>query len=561
MARAFRSRPMSLSAPALLAVTRPARAWLAVLLLAIPLLAPGAHAAWSGQSADIVISYDDGNSAEAAEIVCDPSDMLHAFWTEGAPVVPELHYGSSWDPGTAWSSANADRVISFPDGNAVVPGCAVACSRGGIPELVAVVWSEFDQSAREIHWGVTANGGATWSSASADRVISNPASTADAGRPSIAADLDGGFHVVWSEMTPGGTAEIHYGRSLDGGLTWSSSAMDRVISFPDGHDALDPKITFCETRLIAVWRELDAAGQMRIHTGTSANLGTTWTSETGDRTISPAAIDITDLAISSTPYSGEEGIYVAYRAAQDAGAPDHYEIYATYSTNLGTTWSGETALICVSHDDGEALSASHPAVFVRPFMGIFAVWDELDEASGTREEHFSWGGGGSWAGASTDSIVSFPDGHDGCCPSITGGEWVMARDDRSGMPICWAAWTEAVGGNPDHTEVHLSALDLGGSGSVEEGPFGHAGLRCIPNPSRDGVRIELESRVPGIATLEILDPQGRLVRSLGMRLVPAGSMTFQWDGRGASGQYATPGLYLLRVRQADRMQTLWITRF
>ncbi len=551
MARAFRPR----SASAL------ARTLLAAALLAAPLLAPGAHADWSGQSADIVISYDDGNSAEAVEIVYDDSGFLHAFWTEGAPVIPELHYGSSPDPGDTWSSAAADRVISFPDGNAVIPGCAAACGHAGPAETVAVVWSEFDQAAREIHYGVTHDGGATWSSASSDRVLSNPASTADAGRPSITADLEGGFHVVWSETTPSGSMEVHYGRSLDGGLTWSSSAADRVISFPDGHDALDPKITCSENTLIVVWRERDDLGQMRVHAGTSANFGTSWTSETGDRTISPAAIDITDLAISSDPYNSEAGVHIAYCAARDSGAPDHYEIYATYTYDLGATWSGATAFVPVSHDEGLGLSASHPAIFVRPFMGVFAVWDEIDEASGTREENFSWGGGTSWAGATADSIVSFPDGHDGCCPAITGSGWVMAHTDRSGMPICWAAWTEDIGGSPDHSEVHISALDFGGGGSVDENRLGRTGLRCIPNPSRDAVRIELASGRPGIAALEILDPQGRLVRSFGMRLVPAGSMALQWDGRDAYGQYAAPGLYLLRVRQAGRTQTLWITRF
>jgi hypothetical protein len=532
----------------------------ATLLAAIVLPSTGS-ADWSGLQADQVISFDDGNSAAGVEILYYDWSPLHAFWTEPAPIVPELHYGCSFDLGLTWTSTAADRVISFPDGNAVLPGCSVTNGHQPIWPS-AVVWSEFDSAAREIHCGVSTDGGTTWSSEPMDRVLSNPASTADAGRPSITADFSNGFHVVWSEMSPAGTPEIHYGRSTDNGLTWSSAAADRVISFPDGRAALDPQIAFCEDELFVVWREPDDAGQMRIHVGMSADLGTTWSSESADRAISPAAIDIAGLDLSAIPYSDYDGVYVAYGAAQNASDPGHYEIYATGSHDRGATWSGESALVPLSHDEGLALSASHPAILVRSFMGVAAVWDEIDEAHGTSEEHLSWGGGTDWSGSSVDSIISFPDGNDGCCPAVIGNDWITCPRGRPWLPICWVAWTESVGSDPDHAEVHMSALIDESGGGIAEGdaPIGSA-MRCVPNPSRGAVRIELVTRRTGMATVELVDTGGRLVRSFGNRLIPAGSLTLNWDGRDSRGRPIDPGRYLLRVRQSGGTTTSWIARF
>src|SRR5690606_18422433 len=127
------------------------------------------------------------------------------------------------------------------------------------------------------------DGGATFSSEFADLVLSDVSTTGEAGIPSAAIDADGVMHVVWHQTTQDG-AEIHYSRSTDGGATWSGTSADRIISFPDGNPALDPRIMEAGAdRLIVIWRENDDSGGRTLHVGISDDGGDTWTSETADR--------------------------------------------------------------------------------------------------------------------------------------------------------------------------------------------------------------------------------------------------------------------------------------
>lgn len=76
---------------------------------------------------------------------------------------------------------------------------------------------------------------AVWSGTTTDEVISFD-DNADAQPVLIHLGLEGNLHLFWAEDA-GGTREIHHGRSQDNGASWSSSAADRVISFPNGNDA------------------------------------------------------------------------------------------------------------------------------------------------------------------------------------------------------------------------------------------------------------------------------------------------------------------------------------
>lgn len=529
------------------------------LLLCLPVIVSlPAGADWSGTHADQAISFDDNEYARAVQIAySEASWTVHAFWSEDAPSVRELHYGRSTDDGQTWSSTTADRIISFPDGNDVSEECDVAEAHGGI---LVVVWSEDLEAAREVHFGVSGDDGLSWSSESADLIASDPSSAADTGVPSITRDL-GVFHVVWNQVTPGGVSEIHYSRSPDNGATWTGSAADRVISFPDGNPALTPKIIACEHRLFVVWRENDGAGEPRIHLGLSDDNGDTWTSETEDREISPPASLITDLAVSAarTDLSGM-GIHAIYRATYDIAAPFYYEIYVTSSFD-GTTWSGESQLTPISHDEGAGRSASNPDIFVGQTMGPLAVWDEEEDVSGTKEQHFSWFNGDTWSGATADSVISFPDGEDGYRPSITGTNWVTRRPDgRRQMPAAWVAWTEFSGGSPDNYEVHLSTLRVSAGDVVDQPETPGWAVRPAPNPSFGVMRFEFALPEEAVVTVAVYDPQGRLVRALARRL-HSGAGNLRWDGTDAGGQRVSPGHYIAQIRSEATRCTLPLIRF
>jgi hypothetical protein len=84
--------------------------------------------------------------------------------------------------------------------------------------------------------------------------------------------------------------------------------------------------------------------------------------------------------------------------------------------------------------------------------------------------------------------------------------------------------------------------------------------RIFPNPSHGvSTRIELDVTSPGFPlsssgeaggrplSLLVYDVRGRLVRTLANGVVPAGQVSFLWDGRGDDGRVQRSGVYLLRM--------------
>jgi len=81
------------------------------------------------------------------------------------------------------------------------------------------------------------------------------------------------------------------------------------------------------------------------------------------------------------------------------------------------------------------------------------------------------------------------------------------------------------------------------------GPSGPSRVRVEPNPSFGRVAFVNEpgEAGSGIDAVEILDLQGRVVRTL----VPGGAAAARvtWDGRDARGVPVAPGVYQARIRR------------
>ena len=76
-------------------------------------------------------------------------------------------------------------------------------------------------------------------------------------------------------------------------------------------------------------------------------------------------------------------------------------------------------------------------------------------------------------------------------------------------------------------------------------------LRLSPNPSTAEVSIATEMRQAGKLLVEVVDGQGRLVRSLFEGALPIGPFQLQWDGADDSGGRVAPATYLVRLVTAD----------
>ena len=560
-------------------VSIPLATVLSVVTVLSAAMVASADADWTGTETDQQISFDNNEYARGVQILYhDQTGRLYTVWSEDAPSVREILFGVSTDYGATWSSTSSDRIISLPDGKAAYEEPSIAVRPWDEDSPILVVWAEDFLDNREVHYGISTNGGATFSSEFADLVLSDVSTTGEAGIPSAAIDADGVMHVVWHQATEDG-AEVFYSRSTDGGATWSGTAADRIISFPDGNPALEPRIMEAgNDRLIVIWREDDDSGGRALHLGVSDDGGDTWTSETADRSISqPVNLMTSHDAAAGTFEGGDNNsVYAVYAGSFDTASPFHYEVYVTYSTDNGATWTGETQTIPVSFDESHTRSASTPDVHFGLCTGAIVVWNEEDETSQTSEQHISMHRGGGWSGATADELVSFPDGEDGYRPSVTGVHPTGVEPPASGEPVpyeAWIAWTEFHGGATDNYEVHLSASQLCTSASVPESASNALWLRASPNPAQDVVSIEYAFGVigprptlqygsdPGLSnaggseavSLDVFAVDGRRVRALhSMERSAETSGAIQWDLRGDDGARVSAGIYLIRISAGSK---------
>jgi galactose oxidase-like protein len=69
-----------------------------------------------------------------------------------------------------------------------------------------------------------------------------------------------------------------------------------------------------------------------------------------------------------------------------------------------------------------------------------------------------------------------------------------------------------------------------------------------PNPFHSGTTIGFDLPIGQVVQLEIFDAQGRLVRQLVNRFIPAGYQSAFWDKRDSGGNTVSPGVFFYRLR-------------
>lgn len=106
------------------------------------------------------------------------------------------------------------------------------------------------------------------------------------------------------------------------------------------------------------------------------------------------------------------------------------------------------------------------------------------------------------------------------------------------------------------------AVAVTGSPPLPAPPTGGAvGLSFRPNPTRGGGELQFDrASSGGAARLVIVDVAGRLVRERRWPASPAGSVSWVWDGRDASGAPVPAGVYFARVEEGPRVRFTRIVR-
>lgn len=109
----------------------------------------------------------------------------------------------------------------------------------------------------------------------------------------------------------------------------------------------------------------------------------------------------------------------------------------------------------------------------------------------------------------------------------------------------------------DVSDADFKILDVAG---VPAAPVEFRIVSVSPNPATGGARITFASPSPRVAA-GVYDVMGRLVRSLNPAEVAGGAGTYEayWDGMGASGMAASPGVYFVRVTSEGQASTARLT--
>jgi hypothetical protein len=379
---------------------------------------------------------------------------VYAAWVQGKTLVPyEVFFSKSNDNGRTWTGSMADFQISANDGEGVQVSMErlVDMAVNSLGEIY-VVWAEsLTNVGYEVMLVKSTDGGDTWLHSDADFAISYPGDSR-ALDPAIAIDHDDGIHVVWHQSYEG-FAEIFYGYSNDGGATWTSQAADRIISFPDGiagysaDIAVDP-----DNNVHVVWREQTISGDVEsgaVHYGRKLAGETQFSSETADNPISMnhRSVSVPDII------AGSDGsVHVAYEVSTHDGSIYQGVILYTGSTDGGDNWSGLSGEQVVCEGLGDGISTRDPVITVTSTGAIAITYAWYADPIAKVRVSNSTDGGTTWTGNTTGADFVGDDDRPEYNPTI-------CTSIGDTLHVAWNEDCQDEGGSSGYYEIKYSRGD------------------------------------------------------------------------------------------------------
>ena len=276
---------------------------------------------------------------------------VHVVWADdrNGTFNSEIYYKLSSDQGTSWSQ---DRRLTY---DSLGSGAPTAVATG---DLVHLSWFDNRDGNAEIYYKRSTDQGITWSS---DTRLT--LDTAGSLYPSIAAEsLE--VHLVWQDWRDGGSYEIYYKRSSDGGTTWLPDAR---LTY-DINQSMAPSIAVSGSDVHVAWVDDRSSPFWEIYYKRSTDRGVTWSLDTCLTPLSRGPW------LPSVSVSGFHA-HMVWLDQRD-GNP---EIYYKHTSNRGTSWSQDTRLT----DDPSR--SDFPSLTLADSM-VHVVWS--DERNGNAEVYY-----------------------------------------------------------------------------------------------------------------------------------------------------------------------------
>lgn len=326
---------------------------------------------------------------------------------------------------------------------------ATAVAAGG-NNMAWSAWVDKDAGGlNAIMCATSDNGGKTWGAP-----VRVDADASGASKYNLVMFEDGGtLHLGWHDERAGTSLTgVFYGRSTDGGLTFTEAQMDGGTGVPSTNDLREWNMTVSGDHVYFLISE--DYGDEGLHCTASHDGGATWGAAVNVVSTGVATDDVDAIAIDAQ----QMDVYVAFVDDRAPGSSSADNVWFQMSHDGGATWMANEIQVDDPTTSGDAeweLAIGHEG------SHVFVVWGE-ERASTSNEDLFinmSHDGGATWHTFDSQVGTAVAGAQDVDNPSVTGtgiGNIIVAwEDNRTGTDEAFVAMSSD-GGMTFTAETQLS---------------------------------------------------------------------------------------------------------
>lgn len=366
----------------------------------------------------------------------------------------------------------------------------------------------------------------------------------------------GGFRMLYSIVSTTGAFRIHSATSADG-LAWANEAAVHVDGSTGAYVG-SPKLivlTSGDWRLYYVSGSTTSLASRKIWTARSTNQGASWSS---------FAVALSTLAYEVGASKLTDGIVrLYYTQALSAGSSATVIASAVSSDNLGTTFTQEAGFRVSTTVTTGALSFPVPARSTdswrwRLYYGAYESFNSTGDVRASltgSPTPVSLSPGTLYTSASTTPQTILGETFSPApTASITLGATTLAgasitRTDDQHIAVTFPTQGQTIGyWNLTVTNADGVPATVSNALFIDFAPGSVVLTNNLLRP-RNGTptSIDVTTFNPGSVTIRVYDINGRPVNTLFEGIQAAGSVTYTWDGRTATGASAPSGVYFVQA--------------
>ena len=504
--------------------------------------ASGALAAgWAADGNPVCV---DPSTASSPRIAADGQGNAYVTWNDPRSGGFDI-YLAKLVPGGVAAGWPANGLVVCNAANQQVNPALIADASGAL-----VTWSDVRGVSEDVYvQHVLASGAADPAWAVNGKILSG--ANHPQAFPAIASDGAGGAIVVWEDGRNGGAfssqLDIYAGHMKAGGAadsTWGNDGA-LVCLQPDFDQTRPIAVAVPGGGAIFVWLD-QRNGDGDLYARRILGNGTFpagWPAD-GNEVARAAGAQLNPVAIPD----GSGGILVAWQDGRDlASFPANTDIYALRLQSDGARapgWAANGNDLSIQPDRQDV-----PAICPDGAGGALVAWKDGRPGAEIYAQHVLSNGvrAHGWA---ADGLPVCTAAQEQVAPTLV--------SDGAGGGVC--AWEDYRNSLANRDIYALRILGNGQPPTVGVGTLPPSGLTIAfagANPAHGRARFAVTLPAPAETSAAVYNPAGRRVATLlAGESLPGGTTALAWDGLGAGGRAAAPGMYVLEVVSGGRRGAL-----